>query len=127
MTTQTYRGARHSASLLHTHLVFVTKYRRRALTDTMLNFCQHTMRTMCDELDAELVEYNDEADRLHLLADRPPRLAISALVQPLKGHTADAARREYTGTCVRARKRRHLRPPPYLAVSRGATPLSIIK
>lgn len=32
MTTQTYRRARHSVSLLHAHLVFVTKYRHRVFT-----------------------------------------------------------------------------------------------
>ena len=36
MTTQTYRRARHSVSLLHAHLVFVTKYRRPVFTDAML-------------------------------------------------------------------------------------------
>lgn len=36
MTTPTYRRARHSVSLLHAHLVFVTKYRRKVFTDAML-------------------------------------------------------------------------------------------
>ena len=44
MTTQTYRRARHSVSLLHAHLVFVTKYRRPVFTDAMLTFCEQTMR-----------------------------------------------------------------------------------
>jgi putative transposase len=31
-------------SLLHAHLVFVTKYRRPVFTDAMLTFTEHTMR-----------------------------------------------------------------------------------
>jgi len=114
-------------SLLHTHLVFVTKYRRALFTDEMLTFCEHTMGTVCAELDAELVEINAAADQLHLLVAHPPTLAISALVQRLKARTAYAVRRQYTGRCVRARMRGHLWSPPYFAISRGGAPLSIIK
>jgi Transposase IS200 like len=58
MTNQTYRRARHSVSLLHAHLVFVTKYRRKVFTDAMLTYCETTMREVCDDLGAELVEFN---------------------------------------------------------------------
>ena len=61
-------------SLLHAHLVFVTKYRRPVFTDEMLSFCEHTMRAVCAELDAELVEFNGEADHVHLLIAYPPTL-----------------------------------------------------
>jgi hypothetical protein len=57
--TQTiYRRARHSVSLLHAHLVFVTKFRRKLLTDPMLIFAGTAMRTVCAELDVDLVEFN---------------------------------------------------------------------
>ena len=57
----------------------------------------------------------------------PPTLAISALVQRLKGRTAYAVPREYTGACVRARMRGHLWSPSYFAVSCRGAPLPIIK
>ena len=127
MTTPAYRRARHSVSLLHAHLVFVTKYRRKVFTDDMLTFTQHTMRGVCDELGADLVEFNGEADHVHLLVAYPPTLAISTLVQRLKGRTAYAVRREYTGACVRARMRGHLWSPSYFAGSCGDTPIEIIR
>jgi putative transposase len=98
-------------SLLHAHLVFVTKYRRTLFTGEMLSFCEHTMRAVCSELDVELVEFNGETDHVHLLVAYPPTLAISALVQRLNGRPAYAVRREYTGCCVRARMRGHLWSP----------------
>jgi putative transposase len=127
VTSQTYRRARHSVSLLHAHLVFVTKYRRPVFTDEILTSCEHNMRTACAELDAELMEFNDEADHVHLFVRYPPTFAISLLVQRLKGRTAYAVRREFTGTCVRARMRGHLWSPSYFAVSCGGAPLSIIE
>ncbi|MGH3970225.1 MAG: IS200/IS605 family transposase [Mycobacterium sp.] len=125
--TPTYRRARHNVSLLHAHLVFVTKYRRKVFTDAMLTFCEHTMRTVCTEFDVELVEFNGEADHVHLLVAYPPTLAISTLVQRRKGRTAHTVRREYTGVYVRARMRGHLWSPSYFAVSCGGAPLSITK
>ena len=59
------------------------------------------MRGICTDLDAELVEFNGEADHLHLLVAYPPTLAIATLVQQSKGRTAHAVRREYTGVCIR--------------------------
>lgn len=85
------------------------------------------MRTVCDQLDVELVEFNGEADHVHVLVGYPPTLAISVLVQRLKGRTAYAVRREFTGACVRARMHGHLWSPSYFAVSCGGAPLSIIK
>ena len=114
-------------SLLHAHLVFVTKYRRKLFTDTMLTFTETTMRAVCAELDADLVEFNGETDHVHLLVAYPPTLAISVLAQRLKGRTAYTVRREFTGACVRARMRGHLWSPSYFAVSCGGAPLSIIK
>jgi REP-associated tyrosine transposase len=112
-------------SLLHNHLVFVTKYRRAVFTDAMLTFCEQTMRAVCAEL--ELVEFNGEADHTHLLVAYPPTLAICVLAYRLKGRTAYAVRREFTGVCVRARMRGHPWSPSYFAVSCEGAPLSIIK
>ena len=111
-------------SALHAHLVFVTKFRRPVFTDEMLSFCENTMRTVCAQLDVELVE--QESD-VHLLVDDRPTLAISMLVQRLQRPHGLGVRREFTGRCVRARMRGHMWSPSYFAVSCGGAPLSIIK
>jgi putative transposase len=125
--TDYYRRGGHSVSALYAHLVFVTKYRRPILSAAMLDFCEHTMRGVCSDLGAELVEFNGEPDHAHLLVTYPPSLAISTLVRRLKGRASYAVPREYTGTCVRARMRSHLWSPSYFAASAGGAPLSVIK
>lgn len=127
MTTQAYRRSRHNVSLLHAHLVFMTKHRQKVFTNDMLTFTEHTTRGACDELGADLVEFNGEADHVHLLVAYPPTPAISTLVQRLKGRTAYAVRREFTGACVRAGMRGTSGRRPIFAVSCGGAPLSIIK
>ena len=64
MTTQTYRRARHSVSALQAHLVLVTKYRRPVFTDEMLTFAENTTRTVCSDLDVELVEFTGETGQV---------------------------------------------------------------
>ncbi len=96
-------------------------------TDARLTYCENTMRSVCDGLDAEWVELNGEADQVHLLVANPPTLAISTLAQRLKGRTAYAVRREHTDACVRARRRGQLWPPSCFAVSSEGAPLSINK
>jgi putative transposase len=75
-----------------------------------------------------LVEFNGEADDVHLLIAYPPTQAIPALVQRPKGRTAYAVRHEFTAAGVRGPD---ARPPlvaaSHFAVSCAGAPLSIIK
>jgi REP element-mobilizing transposase RayT len=59
--------------------VFVTKYRRPVFTHATLTFAENTTDGVCVDLDAELVEFNGEADNVHLLLACPPTLAIATL------------------------------------------------
>ena len=117
-----YRRSGHSLSLLHAHLVFVTKYRRRVFNNAMLDDCQTTLRQVCDVLGAGLVEFNGEPDHVHLLVRYPPARPISELVHRWKGATARRMRADYTGRCNRARMHGHFWTPSYYAVSAGAAP-----
>lgn len=94
MTTPTYRRARHSVSLLHAHLVFVTKYRRPVFTDAMLTFTEHTLRGVRAELEAELIEFNGETDHVHLLVYYPPAVALSKLWSPRRARSGPGWRRD---------------------------------
>jgi putative transposase len=49
----------------------VTKYRRRVFTGAMLTFCETTMPVRV-ELNDELIEFNGEADHVHVLVAYPP-------------------------------------------------------
>jgi putative transposase len=111
---------------LHVHLVFVTKYRRGVFTDPMLTRCQQIMAKVCADFGAELTEFNGEHDHVHLLVHYPPKVAVSALVNSLKGVSARLLRQEYTATMNQAITHGHLWSPSYLAASCGGAPLTII-
>ncbi|WP_281919795.1 IS200/IS605 family transposase [Nocardia cyriacigeorgica] len=122
-----YRRGRSVFSALRVHLVFVTRYRRGALNDDMLNLCEATMRDICADFDARLVEFTGEDDHVHLLIEYPPKVAVSRLVNSLKGVSARRLRDEYTERVNRHSINGHLWSPSYLAASGDGAPTSIIR
>jgi len=109
------------------HLVFVTKYRRNAITDKMLLRLNDLFKKTCLQMDAELLEYNGEDDHVHLLVSCPPKLAVSNLVQKLKGKSAYFLRKELGEQIKRKLWGNHFWSPSYCVVSCGGAPLEIVQ
>lgn len=120
------RRGRNVIHHLHAHLVFVTKYRRGAFTDQILTRCEEIMRDVCGSLGAQLREFNGETDHVHLLVHYPPTLALSTLVNSLKGVSSRRLRQQFPTHIHRHLYGQHFWSPSYFAVSCGGPPLSII-
>ncbi|MGN9781535.1 IS200/IS605 family transposase [Nonomuraea sp. ZG12] len=122
-----YRRGRHVVSAMHVHLVFVTRYRTNVFNDAMLHRCEDIMIEVCDSFEAELREFIGEHDHVHLLVHYPPKVAISKLVNSLKGVSSHYLRKEFSGHLNRAIMHDRFWSPSYLAASCGEAPPSIIK
>ncbi len=70
---------------MHVHLVFVTKYRRKVFTIQILDELRAIFFNICNAFEADLVEFNEEDDHVHLLVNFPPKVTVSKLVNSLKG------------------------------------------
>lgn len=79
------RKGRHVVYALHAHLVFVTKYRRDALSELAIGDLRPVFAKVCKDFEAELIECDGEDDHVHLLIVYPPQVALSKLVNSLKG------------------------------------------
>lgn len=88
------RTGRHCVFLLHAHLVFVTKYRYGVFTKTILDDLKEIFASVCRNFEAELVEFDGEDDHVHLLVVYPPKVAISSLVNSLKGVSSRLIRKK---------------------------------
>ena len=75
------------------------------------------------DLGAELVEMDGEDDHVHLLVAYPPHVAVTRLVNSLKGVSARRLRQRYR---VRSH-RKHLWSPSYFAASAGGAPLEMLE
>ncbi|MFE2474298.1 IS200/IS605 family transposase, partial [Streptomyces mirabilis] len=107
-------------------MVFTPKYRRGPFTDEILTRCEEIMRAVCADFETELVEFNGEADHVHLLVHYPPKVAISRLVGSLKGVSARRLRQEFPGHIRKYLWGDHFWSPSYFAASCGGAPLAII-
>jgi len=112
---------------LHAHLVFTTKYRRGVLDTQMLNRCEQLMAQVCADFGATLAEFNGAQDHVHLLAAYPPKVALSHLVNSLKGGSSRRLRQDFAGRTNRAAMRGRFWSPSYFAGSCGGAPLHIVK
>ena len=108
---------------LQAHLVFVTKYRRNVLTHDMLTDMEAIMRDVCQDFDATLMEFNGEDDHVHLLVSYPPKVALSTLINSLKGVSSRRLRAKYD---IKTH-RNHLWSPSYYAGTAGGAPLDTLK
>jgi putative transposase len=121
------RTGRHCAFILHAHLVFVTKYRYRVFTGEHLARLEQVMRDVCADFETELVEFNGEDNHVHLLVNFPPKVAVSHLVNSLKGVSSRRMRQEFPDLSRRYWRRSKLWSGSYFAGSVGGAPLSILK
>jgi REP-associated tyrosine transposase len=123
--TNDFRTGRHCVFALHVHLVFVTKYRRKVLTEAAHETLRDLFARLCQEFEARLVEANGEDDHVHLLVEYPPKVALSKLVNSLKGVSSRRLRQLHPEIVQRYYKG-VLWSSSYFAASCGGAPLSII-
>ena len=126
-TTPGIRHGRHCIFLMHVHLVFVAKYRKKLFTKELLNFMEGIFRDVCKEFDAELKEFNGEGDHVHLLIHYPPKFSVSRLVNSLKGVSSRYIRQKKFPHLQKLLWMDSLWSPSYFAGSCGGAPLEIIK
>ena len=121
-----FRSGRHCVFKLHAHLVFVTKYRYQVLDGYMFPTLEILFKKVCEDFEAERVEFNGESDHVHLPVNYPPKVSLSKLVNSLKGvssrklklHHPEVANRYYKSA---------LWSPSYFAASCGGAPIEIIR
>lgn len=123
----TYRHGRHCVFLMHTHLVFVTKYRRFCFTERVLDHLQMIMHSVCQQFEAELVEFNGEGDHVHLLINYPPKVSVSKLVNSLKGVSSRHIRKANYPEVTKKLWGSKLWSTSYFAGSCGGGSLEVIK
>ena len=121
------RQVRHCVFLMHVYLVFVTKYRRGVFTKEILDDLRPILSGVCADFEAELVEFDGEEDHVHLLVNYPPKVAISTLVNSLKGVSSRMIRQKRYPNIAKKLWEGALWSPSYFAGSCGGAPISVIR
>lgn len=121
------RHGRHCVFLMHVHLVFVTKYRREVFTKAILDDLRPILASVCADFEAELVQFEGEDDHVHLLVNYPPKVAVSHLVNSLKGVSSRMIRKNNYPSIRKKLWGGALWSPSYFAGSCGGAPVAVIR
>ena len=113
-----YRTNSHSKYDLKVHLIWVPKYRKRVLTGTVAERVRDALRRISMEHEVHIISGKVSSDHVHMFLSYRPQLALSKLVQYLKGGSSRIMLQEFP----RLRKQfwgRHLWARGYMAISSG--------
>lgn len=80
---------------LEYHIVWTTKYRYKVLIDRKAERVRELIRQSCNSMDVRILRGSVGREHIHLMVSVPPSLAISKLVQQLKGKTSRVLLNEY--------------------------------
>ena len=128
MNKQQFKKLYHCTFNLNYHLVIVTKYRRKCITRAMLTRLKIICENLARKWECVLLEFNGEADHLHLLLSLNPKVTPSVFVNNLKTVTSRLIRKEFSDHL----KNFYWKKPvfwsrTYCILTCGGAPLSVIK
>ena len=113
-----YRTNSHSKYDLKVHLIWVPKYRKRVLTGAVAERVRDVLRQISMEHEVHIISGKVSSDHVDMFLSYRPQLALSKLVQYLKGGSSRIMLQEFP----RLRKQfwgRHLWARGYMAISSG--------
>jgi putative transposase len=126
MSTELRRN-NHSVTRLVVHLVFVVKYRRDVISETVWTSLRYGFDLAAKRLDLALVELNHDRDHVHAVVEYPPHVSISEIANALKGTSSFVARRD----CKREAREKlwgdAFWTPSFFAASTGGAPIDTLK
>jgi putative transposase len=85
---QNYRKTSHTTYDCKYHIVWITKYRKKVLGGEVGKRVRELVREICSRNDVEILKGHVSKDHVHLFVSVPPHLAISKLLQYLKGKSS---------------------------------------
>lgn len=66
------------------HIVFIPKFRRKAIYGKFLRDIGVILRRLCEYKDVEIVEANACIDHIHMLVKIPPKISVSRIMLNIK-------------------------------------------
>ena len=127
MSSTKLKSHAHCIFSLHAHIVFVTKYRKKVITAEILKSLEEIFSRLCHDKKCKLVEFNGEADHVHLLVAFSPDTALSTLVGSLKSVSSRLIRRDYPEHVAKFYCQPVFWTSAYCAITAGGAPLDVLK
>ena len=92
-----YQSLSHSRWDCKYHLVFVPKYRKKVIFGEIRKFLGPIFHELARQKECRIVEGHLMRDHVHMCIEIPPKYAVSSIVGFLKGKSAIAIARQFSG------------------------------
>ena len=95
--SELYQSLSHSKWDCTYHVVFVPKYRRKAMFGEIRKFLGPLFHELARQKECRIVEGHLMPDHVHMCIEIPPKYAVASVVGFLKGKSAIAIARKFKG------------------------------
>lgn len=116
-----------SVYTLTVHIVFVTKYRRKVISADMMLRLKEIFQETCDKWECQLIEFNGEADHVHLLINFSPQVQLSKLIANLKTVSSRLLRKDFKVELERIYSKPVLWTGSYFVASCGGVTIETLR
>lgn len=116
-----------AVSDLKAHLVLTTKYRRSVLTGEMINRLGEILDDLCQKWNCKLIEFNGEANHIHLLFQYLPQMELPKFISNLKSVSSRRIRSEFVDEVGSVYRKDVFWNESYFIASCGGVTVSILR
>ncbi len=99
-----YQSLNHSKWECKYHVVFIPKYRRKALYAELRRHLGGVFRALTQQKESAVEEGHLMSDHVHMLLSIPPKYAVAQVVGFIKGKSAIHIARTFMGTEAQLRR-----------------------
>ena len=92
-----YRSLNHSKWACQYHVVFILKYRKKAIYGELRWYLGEVLRRLARQRESEVEEGHLMADHVHMLLSIPPKYAVAQVIEYIKGKSAIHIARHFAG------------------------------
>ena len=85
----------HSVFLMHYHLVFVVKYRRKIIDDGISDRLKEIFEYISPNYNVSLQEWNHDMDHVHILIKGQPNSELSKFINAYKSASSRLIKKEF--------------------------------
>ena len=97
MATTFYESLGHSKYECKYHVVFVPKFRKKELYGKIRAYLRETFHELARQKGCRIMEGHVAVDHVHMLISIPPKYAVAEIVGYIKGKSAIAVARQFSG------------------------------
>ncbi len=97
MTSSSYESLSHSRWDCKYHIVFIPKNRKKVLYGKIRQFLGSVFHELASQRNSKILKESMVQDHVHMLISIPPKYAVAEVIRYLKGKSAIAVARQFSG------------------------------